>query len=240
MVAMNVWPTDGAAGSVATELQWRKMGRLWAPSGVVQGVGGEMAPSLAGTNLTVQAGSCWVDGHFCELTSTQVLTTTANGLCVVRFDPAANSAQLLYLDGVSTPTQNPTGTWELPIAQIVGSALTDLRGITITGAGGDTGWINLTPVSGSGTFQYRCLAHVVYVRANLTGITSIASAAFGPHLAAGVLPIIYRPGVTAYTASSVGGAYSGLSSVATDGSSGTWNNNGIAVTTARFSLSYAV
>jgi hypothetical protein len=48
-------------------------------------------------------------------------------MAVVRFDPAANTAELLWRDGVSTPTQNPNGVWELPLAKTVGSALTDLR-----------------------------------------------------------------------------------------------------------------
>lgn len=136
MVAMNVWPTDAADGSVATEARWRKMGRLWAPSGVAAGVGLEMAQTLAFPNLTVRSGACWVDGHFCELTGDQVLAVTANGLVVVRFDPAANTAELLYRDGVTVPAQSPTGTWELPIAQITGSALIDRRWLLI---GGPTG-----------------------------------------------------------------------------------------------------
>lgn len=141
MVAMDVWPTDGAAGSVATEARWRKMGRLWSPSGVVAGQGGEMALSLAYPNLTVQTGACWVDGHYCELTSNQVLTATANGIAVVRFNPAANTAELLWRDGVSTPSQSPTGTWELPIAATIGSALVDIRPLaTVNGA-----WIPFTP-----------------------------------------------------------------------------------------------
>lgn len=127
MVAMNVWPTDGAAGSVATEARWRSMGRVWAPSAVVAGAGGEMAPSLAFPNLTVQSGAAWVDGHYTELTSNQVLTATANGLAVIRFDPAANTADLIWRDAVSVPAQSPTGTWELPIAKTVASVLTDLR-----------------------------------------------------------------------------------------------------------------
>ncbi|HKX72315.1 MAG TPA: hypothetical protein VJM75_13850 [Acidimicrobiales bacterium] len=134
MVAMSVWPTDGADGSVASEARWRKMGRLWSPSGVVAGVGGELKPTLAMPNLTVQSGAAWVDGHYTELATNQVLTATANGLAIVRFDPAANSAELLWRDGVSTPTQNPTGTWELPIAKTVGSVLTDLRGISVVGS----------------------------------------------------------------------------------------------------------
>jgi hypothetical protein len=123
MVAMSVWPTDGADGSVASEARWRKMGRLWAPSGIA----GNMTPTLAYPNLTIQPGAAWVDGHYAELASSQVLTATTNGLAVVRFDPAANTAELLWRDGVSVPAQSPTGVWELPIAKTVGGVLTDLR-----------------------------------------------------------------------------------------------------------------
>lgn len=132
MAAMNIWPTDGAAGSVANEARWRAMARHWAPSGIAAGVANEMVPTLAFPNLTVQAGAAWVDGHWCELTSPQVLTATANGLAVVRVDPVANTAELLWRDGATTPTQVPTGTWELPIARTVGSVLTDLRVNSLT------------------------------------------------------------------------------------------------------------
>lgn len=129
MVAMNVWPTDAADGSVASEARWRKMGRQWANSGVCAGTGTDlpMKPTLSGTNLTVTAGACWVDGHYCELAGDQVLTVTANGLVVVRFDPAANTAELLYRDAATAPSQSPAGIWELEIAQIIGSVLQDRR-----------------------------------------------------------------------------------------------------------------
>ena len=127
MVAMNVWPTDASDGSVATEARWRKMARMWTPDGVADGIGGEMAPSLAGLNLTVQAGAAWVDGHYTELTGSQVLTVTANGIVVVRFDPSANTAQLLYRDAATTPVQTPGGIWEILIASMSGSAMTDRR-----------------------------------------------------------------------------------------------------------------
>lgn len=135
MVAMNVWPTDAADGSVASEARWRKMARTWTPSAVVAGVGGAFVPSLTYPNLTIQAGAAWVDGHFCELLSSQVLTVTANGLAVVRFDPAANTAELLYRDAVSVPAQSPTGVWEMPVARISGSALTDVRPIVLADGG---------------------------------------------------------------------------------------------------------
>lgn len=123
MVAMNVWPTDAADGSVASEARWRKMAKTWAPTGTIPGVGGELAVSLVYPNLTVKSGAAWVDGHYCELLGDQVLAVTASGLVVIRFDPAANTAQLLYLDGVTTPTQNPSGTWEFVLALISASSL---------------------------------------------------------------------------------------------------------------------
>ncbi len=111
MVAMNVWPTDAGDGSVANEARWRKMARHWTASGVLAGVGSGMQPSLAFPNLTVKAGAAWVDGHYAELLGDQVLAVTANGIVVVRFDPAANTAELLYRDGITTPTQTTGGTW---------------------------------------------------------------------------------------------------------------------------------
>lgn len=129
MVAMNVWPTDAVDGSVSSEARWRKMARGWQSTGVNAGTGADMVPTLAYPNLTVKAGSAWVDGAYCELLGDQVLAVTPNGLCVVRFDPAANTAQLLYLDGVTTPSQSPTGVFEMPIALISGSVLTDARNV---------------------------------------------------------------------------------------------------------------
>jgi hypothetical protein len=135
MVAMNVWPTDAADGSVANEARWRKMGRLWTPTGAAAAAAGSaLQPTLAYPNLTVKAGACWVDGHYCELPGDQVLGVTANGLAVVRFDPAANTADLVYRDGITTPAQSPTGTYELAVAKITGSTLVDMRPvITPTG-----------------------------------------------------------------------------------------------------------
>ena len=133
MVLLNVWPTDASDGAVTSEARWRSMGRAWAPSAVINGVGGNLAPSLAGTNLTVQPGAAWIDGHYAELTGSQVLTVTANGLVVIRFDPAANTADLVYRDAATTPNQSPTGQWELPVAKIVASALQDVRAIGTQG-----------------------------------------------------------------------------------------------------------
>src|SRR4029077_6726774 len=127
-----VWPTDGADGSVSSEARWRKMARLWVPSGVDDsplGIGGTnpLAPTLvAGPTINVTIGSCWLDGHFAELATPASVPATANGLLVVRFTPADNHAELLYRDTATVPTQT-LATWELPIAQMTAGALTDLR-----------------------------------------------------------------------------------------------------------------
>jgi hypothetical protein len=102
----------------------------------------------------------------------------------------------------------------------------------------DTGWINLTPVSGSGQFQYRSYARTVWMRASISGMTSIPQAAIGPLLAAGVLPAAYRPAISVYQASSMAGALSGLVNIGTDGSVGQWNNTGAATTVCRFTASW--
>ena len=87
MAVLTGWPTDGAEGSVSSEARWRKMARLWAPSGVVTG----LVPTLGSGVINVTAGSAWVDGHYCELTSPASETNSANGLLVVRFTPASTT-----------------------------------------------------------------------------------------------------------------------------------------------------
>jgi hypothetical protein len=132
MALLTVWPTDAGDGSVANEARWRKMARLWVPSGVCVAVGGEMAPTLAGLNMTVKSGACYIDGHYAELAADTILPVTANGIAVVRFDPVANTAELLWRSGTGlTPTQNQNGVWEQPIAAVVASAIADRRGALV-------------------------------------------------------------------------------------------------------------
>ena len=125
MPDLSVWPTDGGDGSVSSEARWRKMARLWVPSGVATPT--DLAPTLAaGPTVNVTTGACWMDGHYAELTAPASVPASANGLLVVRFTPADNHAELLYRDGASSPTQTDP-TWELPIAQMAAGAMTDRR-----------------------------------------------------------------------------------------------------------------
>lgn len=131
MAMLTVWPTDAGDGAVTSEARWRKMARLWTPTGVVRGAGGEMVPSFAAGSLTVKAGACWVDGHYAELDGDQVLAAAVDGLAVVRFDPAANTCELLFRAGATTPTQTPGSVWELAIAYVAGGVMGDRRALLV-------------------------------------------------------------------------------------------------------------
>lgn len=130
MPDMTVWPTDSPSdGSVSSEARWRRMARLWVPSGVDQTRGGLLVPTLvAGPAVQVAPGGVWIDGHFGDLATQQTLAVpaSANGLVVTRFTPADNRLELLYRDGVSVPTQGDPS-WELPIALLTAGALGDRR-----------------------------------------------------------------------------------------------------------------
>ena len=101
------------------------------------------------------------------------------------------------------------------------SAVASWAGITLT-APSDTGWVNITPASGTGTFQYRCYDKMVSVRASLSGITSIAAGTNGVILAAGGLPAAYRPAVTVYAVTNVTGSGAGLAVFGSDGGISQW------------------
>jgi hypothetical protein len=126
MPLLTGWPTDAGDGSVSTEARWRAMARLWAPSGVVDGYLDRLDPDYATGTVTVGAGAAWIDGHYAEQLTSSSVAVTSNGLVVIRWTPAANTFELLYRDGATTPTQTDP-TWELPIAQMSGGAMTDLR-----------------------------------------------------------------------------------------------------------------
>ena len=143
MADLAVWPTDGAGpggdGSVSSEARWRKMARSWANTGVdgallaLGGGPGSLQPTLvAGPACQVAVGSCWIDGHYCELTAPATIPIATAGIVVVRFTPADNHAELLYRDGVTVPTQT-VASYELVIAQISAGAVIDKRIMAVGG-----------------------------------------------------------------------------------------------------------
>jgi hypothetical protein len=125
MVAISVWPTDAADGAVTSEARWRQMARFWAPTGVVQ-LDNQWFATLVGSVLTVGSGSAWVDGHFCENLSPITLTTTSNGLAVVRFTKATNVAEVVWRDAATTLQRN-SSVWELALWRRTAGVLEDMR-----------------------------------------------------------------------------------------------------------------
>jgi hypothetical protein len=103
----------------------------------------------------------------------------------------------------------------------------------------DTGWVNLTPSSGTGTFQYRCHNGVVSLRASLGSITSLPAGQTSQLLAGGVIPAAYRPTVSVYAGGNGGGASTILGVVnAPDAAISWWNTWTAAVTVARFTANW--
>lgn len=104
----------------------------------------------------------------------------------------------------------------------------------------DTGWVNLTPASGTGTCQYRCRNGVVTVRMSLSGMTALAPNANGSVVAAGGIPSDFRPSITKYEAGSAGGSGMSLGVLSSDGSVSQWNpsyNSG-SISVARYTFTY--
>jgi hypothetical protein len=73
-------------------------------------------------------GAAWVNGEYCALTAQTALPATANGLVVVRYTAAGSTAELLYLDAATVPTQTDA-LFELVVAQVTAGVLADMRGL---------------------------------------------------------------------------------------------------------------
>lgn len=104
----------------------------------------------------------------------------------------------------------------------------------------DTGWVNLTPASGTGWFRYRVMRGFVHIQWSLSGMTSIAAGQNGQVLAPGILPPAYRVPNGIYATTNTGGAGSTVSAVNSDGSISTWNNTASSINTSRGNITYPV
>ena len=139
-MAVTGWPTDAGAGQVATEDRWVQMAHLWTPEGVVDGVTGELAPSFAAGQVTVQTGAAWINGHYATNDAPVVVPTAANGLVVLRYTVAGNVFAIAFNSGATVPTQT-AAVWEIPLALVTGGAMTDQqRMVTADGPRGMVGW----------------------------------------------------------------------------------------------------
>ena len=134
----NYFPFDTAPGNNASSARWRLMARLWCGSGVVPGYLSSFAPTLAGSVITTQSGAAWIDGFYGEMDESKTFTTSGNGMLVARMDPTAEQILLMFIPGQTTPTQSPTGLYEVPIARVTSGALVDIRQF-ISGGGTPAG-----------------------------------------------------------------------------------------------------
>lgn len=127
------------ANSPVDEPEWRQFARLMALSGVVDGVGGELAVTASGTNrvLSVAAGRGYVDGFlYDQPASASVETAVADptydriDVAVLRYDPdatlTAGSVDLHLVQGtpaasptVPALTTDPSGVFEVALAQVI-------------------------------------------------------------------------------------------------------------------------
>lgn len=88
----------------------------------------------------------------------------------------------------------------------------------------DTGWINITPSSGSGTLHYRGRNGFVELAGSLSGMTGLPQGQNGAVAPAGSIPTAYCPPATVYFATSTGGAGNGLGLVGPAGDISQWYN----------------
>lgn len=125
------FPFDHGFGSASNSSRWGKMAQLWAPNGVVAGVGNLLAATIvapASTTVQVDTGAAWIQGYYADNTAQVSVDVpgTASGLLSARIVFASQTMELFYNNTVSTPVQNTTF-WDLPIALLASGVITDQR-----------------------------------------------------------------------------------------------------------------
>lgn len=132
------FPFDAGPGAVVSEAQWTEMVRHITQTGVVGGVGGDLAVTVvAGMTVRVAAGAVFVEGHYARNSAvTDFVLAAAHATfgridrVVARLDWTANTVALDVLTGaagaspvIPALTQSAT-VWEIAIARITVAATT--------------------------------------------------------------------------------------------------------------------
>ena len=117
----NYFPFDSGPGQTATAARWRLMARLWSSTGVIPLFLSAMAPTIAGSVVTVGTGAVWIDGYYGESDSPKTVGVSGNGMVVAQMDPNARQITIKFISGQSTPTRNLNGIYEVPIVQVTGA-----------------------------------------------------------------------------------------------------------------------
>ena len=124
----NYFPFDSGAGAVATAARWRLMARLWSSTGVIPLFLNSLAPTIAGSVVTIAPGAVWIDGYYGESDSPKTLSVSGNGMVVARMDPTAREILFVFVPNQTTPTRDQNGIYEVPLMQITGGSTgTDIR-----------------------------------------------------------------------------------------------------------------
>jgi len=127
------FPFDSGAGAASYETNWRKMARLWRPSGPINGALNGLLPygDSTGMQVKVPTGQAWIDGFYFETDITYTLAiATADAtnpridVVVLRLDMSANTIDFGILTGTAavsptapSVTQGAT-IWEIALAQV--------------------------------------------------------------------------------------------------------------------------
>jgi hypothetical protein len=149
------FPWDPGYGASANATRWRKMAQLWASDGVrpnyPTATPNCLTATIAGTQVTVNPGACYIHGYYAELVNAQTLTASGNGTVVAQAD-LVNEQCVLYFKAGATDysgyEQDFTTAWEMPLWLVSGGVLYDLR-VFINPGAGINWWINsaAAPVS---------------------------------------------------------------------------------------------
>jgi hypothetical protein len=158
-----------------TEAEWRTMGRLWYPSGIVRGALDGLAcfADSSGMQVKVRAGRAWARGHLytndAELTwpvAGNSSGSTRVDRVVVRFDFAANTAYLHVIEGepgAGSPEPVSTATvFDITVANVtvVSGAVTIAAGDVVDLRRHAVGTDHITTVESTTATTYTDLATV--------------------------------------------------------------------------------
>lgn len=127
-VAMDeFYPMPEGPGADVMFDRWRHMAQLWAPPGVVRGVGSQLAaigwtwtePDPA---VAIADGAVWLGGAFAEILAPKWIAVPGNvGLVLARMDPLAQRVELVFKEGPGhTHVEDSAGWWEVPIVRLNG------------------------------------------------------------------------------------------------------------------------
>jgi len=129
----NFFPFDTGSGASATPARWRLMARTWATSGILPRYMNQMAPTIAGSVVSIDTGAAWIDGFYGENAAVKNISATGNGMVVVRADPNSRQIIIAFVANQMTPTQSLTDIYEIPVCRVTAGVITDIRQFTSFG-----------------------------------------------------------------------------------------------------------